>query len=105
MRYLRSLVCAGLAMMAIAVCAAMPATASPISYDPGIHVLTASAQQHPAPMCPTAAVHADHVIIAPDRAISSPPRTAWRSSSAGRPTMLASFDLGADFRISPHLIC
>ena len=48
MRFLRSIICAGLALAAMAVCAAMLAAAS-VPIDPGIHVMTQSKADYPAP--------------------------------------------------------
>lgn len=48
MRFLRSIVFAGLALAAMAVCAAMPAAAS-VPIDPGIHVMAQNKAVYPAP--------------------------------------------------------
>lgn len=84
MRMIRSLVCAGIAMMAVAVIAAMPAAAA-VPIDPGVFSLHQADKSHQVP----AAVHLVHEATALPASVL-PAHLAQRSYGLGEQTVIAS---------------
>lgn len=84
MRMIRSLVCAGIAMMAVALIAAMPAAAA-VHIDPGVFSLHQADKSHQVP----AAVYLVHEVTALPASVL-PAHLGQRSYDLGEQTVIAS---------------
>ncbi len=102
MRMIRSIICVGLAMVAMAVCTSMPAVAVPI--NPGIHSGAIVGKEHPAPV----AINVLDQAVLP---VTDLPQVHGRdvdrsSGTADRLTFAASsFNPPAYQHIDPHIRC
>ncbi|PWE56780.1 hypothetical protein DEM27_10480 [Metarhizobium album] len=89
MRFMRSILCAGLAMMAAVMCTSMPATAAPV--DAQVLVQPLAGKDYPAPAL-SVVIHDVCAIPAEVPSIAAP--------SGGRSTLIASAEAFADTSIA-----
>ena len=102
MRTFRSLICAGLAMMAVVVAAAMPAAAS-IAIEPGIHATVSIGEDYSVRAMD---VHHDDLAVLPMKAMLADTTVVLRRSIEGVHGLLAGGSTVPVYsRIDPHIRC